>query len=145
MELKAAAGLHLAGRQIGDRLSVELDGAHWECALGWSDEPPENYASLERKRITETGAEAIALAVVFEAKGWQAKRRMDEGEFADWLLTDRANGRCVALEVSGCATTNRYRLRRKLSQVTKCEASDADVKAAFVVEFGACRAALAVL
>jgi hypothetical protein len=87
---------------------------------------------LDFGRITEDAAEAVALAMVHENGGWTVLRRMQRGDFADWLLLD-ADGREVALEVSGVdkVDTGQRRLKTKIRQVRR---SPADRKAAAVVE-----------
>jgi hypothetical protein len=57
----------------------------------------------DSNRITEDGAEAIALAVAHKAKAWRVIRRMQREEYADWLLEhqDKGSKRRVAFEVGG--------------------------------------------
>jgi len=61
---------------------------------------------LDANVVTELGAEALALALVHETRGWVVRRRLQRGEFADWLL-DAPDGKVVALEVSGTDTVDR--------------------------------------
>lgn len=86
---------------------------------------------LDYHRITEDCAEAIALGVVNVILGWVVRRRLQRGEFGDWLLVDRT-GKHVALEVSGTVDGDgATRLAEKVAQVSK---SNANIKSAFVVE-----------
>jgi hypothetical protein len=87
-------------------------------------------------RITEDGAEAVALALTHRHKGWRVIRRLQREEHADWLLEDtRESGRQVAaLEVSGVDRGGiAQRLTEKLAQVA--ESVDADQRWTGVVGF----------
>jgi hypothetical protein len=71
---------------------------------------------LDANRVTELGAEAVALALVHETQGWIARRRLQRGDSADWLLEDES-GKLVALEVSGTVVGDaQARLAEKLLQ-----------------------------
>ena len=140
LAFNAAVGLQNWGHRPGDALPVSISDEDWKCTLSWRNAPRGSDEALDPKRVTEDGAEAIALAVVHEAKGWTVRARMRQGQFADWLLVD-ASGRRIALEVGGCAGQDRSRLREKLDQVAKCRYDD--VRAACVVEFQPPRAYLA--
>lgn len=74
---------------------------------------------LADNRVTEDGAEAVALAFVHARSEWTVSRRMQRGASADWLLTGPARARLVlALEVSGVAEGDAdARLKVKLAQV----------------------------
>ena len=88
---------------------------------------------LDANVVTELGAEALALTLVHETRGWVARRRLQRGEFADWLMT-APDGKVVALEVSGTdAGDHEARMRQKLLQVAKCVAGK--TLAACVVSF----------
>ena len=77
---------------------------------------------LDANVVTELGAEALALTLVHETRGWVARRRLQRGEFADWLM-DAPDGKVVALEVSGTDEgDHEARMRQKLLQVAKCVA-----------------------
>lgn len=119
--------------QPGVTMGIDLFGLVTEARVSWRSPPTGAATMLDRKRVTELGAEAIALVIVHEARGWVASRRLQEGEFADWLLVDR-NGQKVALEVSGTdGESVEARIREKLAQVAKCEAGE--MRAACVVRF----------
>lgn len=81
---------------------------------------PGASALLDVNRVTEDTAEAIALALVHHARGWVVRRRLQRGDFADWLLMDPAHN-LVALEVSGVSHPDGgARMRTKIIQVQKC-------------------------
>jgi hypothetical protein len=139
--LKGALGLERRGHVPGARLIVSLDGEIVEAKIIWTAALPGNSVQLDRHRITEDAAEAVALALVYEANGWVVRRRMQRGEFADWLLIDR-NMRLVALEVSGIDDQDRNgrRLQEKIEQVRH---NSLEQKAACVVELAPPQSTLA--
>jgi len=74
---------------------------------------------FDRHRVTEDGAEAVALAYTHARDGWVVKRRLQRGESADWLL--RRETGWLALEVSGTdAGDAAVRLEAKKQQVGLC-------------------------
>jgi hypothetical protein len=88
--------------------------------LRWK--PLEDAAALKKvvdaNRVTEDGAEGVALAFVHAVGGWTVERRVQRGESADWLLVDSIGGRRMLLEVSGTSTPDvEARLATKLRQV----------------------------
>lgn len=94
----------------------------------------EEGAQLDRHRVTEDGAEGVALALVGAARRWVIRRRLQRGEFADWLLID-PQGRLVALEVSGIdGSYKKERLEEKWRQVQKVSISSIHVVC--IVAFG---------
>ena len=97
---------------------------------------------LDAVRVTEDGAEAIALALVHELEGWTIHRRLPRGEHADWLLKRDGTGVRMALEVSGTDEgPTEARLREKLRQVAR--ASSAFKRVACVIRFTEPQALLA--
>jgi hypothetical protein len=115
----ALARRHAPGVPIEVRMMLEQHSS----TLSWSVHSKNSAEQLDNDRVTELGAEAIALALVHATRGWVVRRRLQRGEYADWLLAD-ANGRSIALEVSGTDDGDiRGRLREKLEQVAKCEAA----------------------
>lgn len=103
------------------------------AVLEWHVPARSTATQTDDRRATEDGAEAIALTLVSMAHQWVVARRLQQGEFGDWLLHD-ADGQDVALEVSGIADDfEGSRLREKLRQVRGAEAS---VRAACVLAFG---------
>ncbi len=89
--------------------------------LAWEAVSSEDLLQLDSIRITEDGAEAIALALVNVARGWRVRRRLQRGESADWLLDgEPVDNSLVALEVSGIdGLPDLRRLAEKVQQVTK--------------------------
>jgi hypothetical protein len=80
--------------------------------------------------------------LAYVAKGWVVRRRLQRGEFADWLLLD-GDRRLVAMEISGIDAEDRggRRLREKIGQVGKSAVTQ--LKAACVAEFRPPRVTLA--
>jgi len=138
--LAAALGLQRRGHEPGKVLPVALPKGDWECVLNWRKVSQGKAEALDPRRITEDGAEAVALAVISEAMGWKVVRRYPQGRHADWELSDAQN-RVIALEISGCARNDPRRLKKKLTQVAKCKY--AHLRVACVVEFGPPRARMA--
>lgn len=138
---RAAIGLERHDHTSGVVMAVELDGENNLASLHWTTCPPADAVQLDRHRVTEDAAEAIALALVHEAKGWVVLRRLQRGESADWELVDAAS-LSVALEVSGMDKgDNQRRIRDKSVQASRATA--AATKAACVVELATPRATLA--
>jgi hypothetical protein len=131
----AALGLQRKQHPPGVGMPVWLDDQqHWST-LHWKPVPEDDAAQIDAHRITEDAAEAIALALAGAGKGWVLRRRLQRGEFADWLLIDAELG-LVALEISGVDAVDpgQRRLREKLTQVARCTV--AGKRAACVVELG---------
>jgi len=138
---RAAIGLEGQGHAPGAILRARLDDEKAAARLQWTSPPPGDREQLDRNRVVEDAAEAIALALVHTARGWVVRRRLQRGESADWLLGD-SEARLVALEVSGIGTgENRHRLREKLDQVAR--ATVASRRSACVVELSVPSATLA--
>ncbi len=130
----AGLALELNGHRPVSPLSLTLNGDTSHVgAIDWETVDQSEATHLDAIRTTEVGAEAVSLALVSVAEGWVERRRLQRGEFADWLLVDR-DGHAVALEVSGIASQfDPQRLRTKVQQASK--APDAVVRAACVVAF----------
>ncbi len=138
---RAAAGLERHGHQPGTDLATRIDGKAGQAHLHWLRSPNGAGDHIDRNRITEDAAEAIALGLVHAARGWVVRRRLQRGESADWLLQD-PQARLVALEVSGIDKGNdSERLRIKLEQARR--ATVASRRAACVVELSTPRATVA--
>ncbi len=137
---RAAVGLERHGHEPGIALANVIENVAGEATLHWL--PSSSGAEqLDRHRITEDAAEAIALALVRVARGWVVRRRLQRGESADWLLRD-AQARLVALEVSGIDEgDDSERLRIKLEQARR--ATVGSRHAACVVELASPRATVA--
>ncbi len=130
----SAIGLGRHGHKPGVQLSLILKGRSEPNTLQWVEAPAGATAQLDFHRVTEDTAEAVALAIAHVANGWVVRRRLQRGEFADWLLIDRRNG-LIAMEVSGVdkMDVSGRRMREKLEQARKCQLPGK--KVACVVEF----------
>lgn len=139
---RAAVGLERHNHLPGVSLATLIETESPQANLHWVRPLSGDIEQLDRHRITEDAAEAVALGLVHVARGWVVRRRLQRGEFADWLLQD-PEARLVALEVSGIGEgEDSDRLPIKLEQVRR--ATIADRRAACVVELEAPRAKLAV-
>jgi hypothetical protein len=104
--------------------------------LVWPEPDSSAIGQHDHNRITEDGAEAVALALVHHYRAWRIVRRLQREEHADWLLEDCANGQreLIALEVSGVDRgTIVNRVTAKLAQVSRSK--DVDQKWVGVVGF----------
>ncbi len=141
---RAGLGLGRHGHQPGKRIALRLNGGALTATLEWKPGRMSDAEQLDRHRITEEAAEAIALALVAKVREWVVVRKLQQGEAADWLLHDR-NSAPVVLEVSGIDKgTERdiqERLRAKLDQALRSPV--AGQKVACVVELAKPRAFLA--
>lgn len=138
---RAAVGLERHAHRPGVTLETLFDEETGDATLHWKMAGPEDGDQLDRHRVTEDAAEAIALGFVRMARGWVVRRRLQRGEFADWLLQDPESG-AVALEVSGIGETeDPGRLQEKLEQARK--ATIARHRVACVVELPTPRTTLA--
>src|SRR6266849_1044884 len=100
---RAALALERNGHASGVSVSLDLEPEAMSGILSWPEADLTRIDQHDRKRITEDGAEAVALVLAHRHRSWRVVRRMQQGEHADWLLEDSATGRrqVVALEVSG--------------------------------------------
>ena len=143
MIVRAALGLQRNKHAPGAHFHTAVEESISRCVLNW---PPAELRTADQhddNRITEDGAEAIALALAHNTKSWRVVRRLQRGEHADWLLEHREDGtrNLVAFEVSGIATGRiADRVREKLLQVAK--SSNVDRRCAAVVGFEQPEAAL---
>lgn len=138
---RSAVGLERHQHEPGVALETLIEQVEHDASLHWARSTPADIEQLDRHRVTEDTAEAIALSLVHVALGWVVRRRLQRGESADWLLRDR-DARLVALEVSGIhAGEVADRLRIKLAQVR--HATISEMRAACVVELSRPRAELA--
>jgi len=143
MVIRAALGLQRNGHSPGADLQMSIERVVSRCALLW---PAADLATAEQhdyNRITEDGAEAIALAVAHKTMAWRLVRRIQQEGHGDWLLEHQHKGmrKLVAFEVSGVDTGSiRGRLREKLAQVAKTV--DVDERWAGVIGFQRPEAAL---
>ncbi|MCX7048150.1 MAG: hypothetical protein NTX50_22030 [Candidatus Sumerlaeota bacterium] len=136
MVARAALGLQQNKHAPGTNLQTDIESTKLCYILAW---PLGNLRTAKQhdfKRITEDGAEAIALAVAHNTKAWRVIRRIQQEEHADWLMEhqDSVKRKLVAFEVSGVDKGSiEKRLREKLAQVAK--SVDVDQRCAGVVGF----------
>lgn len=123
LALFAATALQRANHAPGVEVQVDVLGTVGVEPFTWAPRPVDaTLATLDANHITEFGAEALALSLVHESRGWVVRRRLQRFESADWLLEDGA-GELVALEVSGTVDGDAAdRMRDKLVQVAKADA-----------------------
>jgi hypothetical protein len=126
----------LALQRGGHGSPVRADVYHGDVEetadLEWPAQDQTLLQVLDANRVTEDGAEAVALAYVNASAGWVVKRRLQRKERADWLL--HSESRWLALEVSGVALGDPSgRLNEKKEQVSRC--SLATERLAVVVAF----------
>ena len=138
---RAGVGLERHDHEPGVGLATLIEKVKGQTSLHWLPTSG-GGEQLDRHRITEDAAEAVALALVRVAQGWVVRRRLQRGESADWLLRD-AQARLVALEVSGIDKgDDSERLRIKLEQVRGTTVGSQ--RAACVVELASPRATVAI-
>jgi hypothetical protein len=136
MMLRAALGLQRNKHSAGVNLHMAIENVVSGCALAWHATDLGVAKQHDHNRITEDGAEAIALAVAHRTTAWRVVRRMQREERADWLLEHDSDGKrkLVAFEVSGVDRGSIVvRMREKSAQVAK--SSDVDYRCAGVVGF----------
>ena len=108
--------------------------------LRWTEHPHSEVAQsvIDAHRLTEDGAEAVALAFVHALSKWTVQRRVQRDGYADWLLKGPTHQKmALALEVSGTDDGGAAaRLREKREQVAKNAEANC-VCAAGVVRFAA--------
>jgi Mg-chelatase subunit ChlI len=118
----ATLALERNAHTSGARVSLVLEQVLSSGVLLWPAADLSKIDLYDHNRITEDGAEAVALVLVHRHREWRVVRRIQHGEHADWLLEDCQGGvhERVALEVSGVdrGATN-SRLTEKLIQVAK--------------------------
>ena len=133
---RAGLGLQRNGHRPGVGVPLDLERALSRGSLAWPLADMSKIDQHDRDRVTEDGAEAVALATVHRTRGWRVVRRMQRRHHADWLLEHSDEGRNlrVALEVSGVGRGGiASRLREKLEQVAN--SPDVDQRWAGVVGF----------
>lgn len=114
-----ALALERAGHSSPVRTETEHDGQGDHVEIEWLPQDATILGVADAHRVTEDGAEAVALSYAHGIGRWLVKRRLRRGEYADWLL--QVDGRSLALEVSGTTTDDaRSRLRDKKEQVERC-------------------------
>ncbi len=143
MTARAALGLQRNGHGSPAAISLDLERVVTQGVLSWASSDLASLDQHDYNRVTEDGAEAVALALAHRDRGWRVVRRMQREEHADWLLEKTSEGtrQVVALEVSGVDRGEiAPRLAEKLGQVANSE--DVDQRWAGVVGFEEPAAAL---
>jgi hypothetical protein len=133
---RAALALERNNHASGVRFSQDVERVLSDGPLSWPGADLGKMDQHDQNRITEDGAEAVALALAHGHRAWRVIRRMQREEHADWLLEDLGKGgrQVVALEVSGVDRGAIVaRLSVKLAQVAK--SMDVDQRWAGVVGF----------
>ena len=122
--------------QPGVKLSVTMRGKDLREPLKWKERPAELAQMEDLNRVTEEGAEAIALALAGRRCGWSVKRRLQSrlSEGADWLMV---SGACkVIVEVGGTDDGDLDGLyRRKIKQAQQASWPARAARAACVARF----------
>jgi hypothetical protein len=142
LAVRAALGLQRNGHGSPVAIALDIGRVATRGLLAWTSSDPASMEQHDHHRVTEDGAEAIALALAHR-RGWRVVRRMQREEHADWLLEQTEEGarQVVALEVSGVDRGSiTGRLVEKLAQVA--QSADVDQRWAGVVGFEEPRAAL---
>jgi hypothetical protein len=119
---RAALALERNAHRPGVGLSLDLERILSRALLSWPAAELNHIDQHDHNRITEEGAEVVALVLAHRYRSWQLVRRMQRGDRADWLLADLRDGvqQEVALEISGVDRGSiMARLSEKLSQVGK--------------------------
>lgn len=111
--------LQRAGHNSPVTADITDNGAKTQTEIEWVFQALILLDVLDANRITEEGAEAVALAYINAKGGWVVKRRLQRGESADWLMTKPKAW--LAMEVSGMVSgDSKSRLRDKTKQVDRC-------------------------
>ena len=114
-----ALALQRAGHVSPVQTGIDHGGLNATADIEWLSQDLALLEVLDGNRVTEDGAESVALAYVNIKAGWVVKRRLQRRERADWLL--RNEWGWLALEVSGTAAGDPFpRLADKKRQVALC-------------------------
>ncbi len=127
MATRAGLALERNGHAAGVSIPVEVDRAAVHGILLWPQSKPHDSEHHDYNRVTEDGAEAVALAIASRHRGWRIVRRMQREEHGDWLMEETGAGRrhLVAFEISGVDRGSILgRLGEKLVQVSKSRDAD---------------------
>jgi hypothetical protein len=133
---RAALALERNHHASGAHVSWDWDRIVVNGRFVWPNADLEAVGQHDVNRITEDGAEAVALVLVYRHTRWRVLRRLQREEYADWLLEDCSGGRreLIAFEVSGVNQGSiASRVAEKLSQVSR--STDVDQKWVGVVGF----------
>jgi hypothetical protein len=114
-----ALALQRAGHVSPAAAVVVHDGLETVAGIEWLAEDLRALEVLDYNRVTEDGAEAVALTYVNVKAGWVVKRRLQRGDHADWLMENEDGS--MAVEVSGTVAGDPLgRLGEKKRQVAEC-------------------------
>lgn len=114
-----ALALQRAGHSSPVQTGVDHGGRAATVEIEWLMQELALLEVLDGNRVTEDGAEAVALAYANSSAGWVVKRRLQARERADWLLSNERGW--LVLEVSGTAEGDPFtRLKEKKQQVARC-------------------------
>jgi hypothetical protein len=137
LAFRAALALQRRHRP-GVVLSCDVAGKLSEEELHWAERPPDSELHEDFNRVTEEGAEAIALALAGHNRKWRVLRRLQSraSDGVDWLLTDSTTNTRVILEVSGTDEGSLGSvLKAKINQAKNSDWADQCKPAACVVRF----------
>ena len=114
-----ALAFQRAGHVSPTQIEINHNKLQAKAEIEWMTQQMNVLEVVARDRVTEYGAEAVALAYVHAKAGWVVKRICRRGESADWLMQ---SGRAwLALEISGTASGDALsRLAEKMKQVAQC-------------------------
>jgi hypothetical protein len=124
---RAALALERNGHLSGVNLAWEFEQADFDGTMSWPEAGARSRDQHDEHRITEDGAETIALILAHWHQESRVVRRLQRGEHADWLLESFAEGRraLLALEISGVDRGSiAARVASKLIQVSRCDGVD---------------------
>jgi hypothetical protein len=114
-----ALALQRAGHASPVRTEVDHDSLESTVDIEWLSQDLTPLEVLDSNRVTEDGAEAVALTYANSKAGWVVYRRLRRGESGDWLMHNEVGW--LALEVSGTMAGNPVaRLKEKKEQVARC-------------------------
>ena len=114
-----ALALQRAGHVSPVQAGIDHGGLEASADIEWLSQDLTLLEVLDGNRVTEDGAESVALVYVNTTEGWVVKRRLQRWERADWLLRNERGW--LALEVSGMAEGDPFaRLKDKQLQVALC-------------------------
>ena len=120
VDLAAMGGLALqrAGHTSPTSVNIEQEQENASGVINWSAQDLCLLKMTDANRITEDGAESVALIYAHAKDGWNVKRRLQRGESADWLMFNKSGW--LALEVSGMISGDHAgRLSQKKEQISR--------------------------
>ena len=87
--VRAGLGLQRNGHASGVQFVIDVARNRIRGYLAWPTADIKELDQHDSNRVTEEGAEAIALALVYTAREWRVVRRMQREEHADWWLENQ--------------------------------------------------------